>query len=320
MAQPGASGATPLTTPAAAAPAPGTTPAPAPTPSPAPVVPEPGAWREALPEAVRSWEEVGQAQSADQFWDGMTNMRGRMGQSVRVPSNEAGPQDWVEFQNKLSTLAPGRFNVIPNRDSPEEMAAFHKTLGVPDKPDGYLDIESTADAPVNAQQVGAFKNIAHKHGLTPEQFRGVVVDFNAVTAAQNVEAMKPINEEREVLKGEWGAAYDQRNGTVVNLMQKFGFPEPAIEAFKAGNADAKSIRALYAMAEAIGGEGGGLINTDAQGGAPLHTPQEAEARIREIMNSPDYSSNDVVVRKAAVERMVELQRFVTASANDLHFG
>ena len=271
-----------------------------------------GEWRASLPEAVQQWEEAGTAQSADQFWEGMTNMRGRMGQSVRVPSGEAGPEDWAAFSSKMTELAPGRFTVIPDRDSPEQMAAYHKSVGVPEKAEDYLNVDNPEGVELNHNEIGAFKAIAHKWGLTPDQFKGVVLDFNASSRAQQAEAAKPMTAATDALKGEWGAAYDQRNAAVVSMLTHFKFPPQVIEAFTNSQADAASIKSLYSIAEALGGEGGQLL-TDAPGGGPgvAMTPAEAEARIAEIQRSPDYTSTDVLVRKAAVERMVALQKFAS---------
>lgn len=277
-----------------------------------------GAWRESLPEAVQQWEEAGTAQSAEQFWEGMTNMRGRMGQSVRVPSKEAGSEDWMAFQNKMTELAPGRFTVIPDQDSPEQMAAYHVSMGVPKEAGDYLNVDNPEGVELDHSEIGMFKHIAHRHGLTPAQFKGVVLDFNMAHRAKAADAAKPVQEATDALKGEWGAAYDKRNGTVVAMLEQFKFPPAVVEAFTGGQADAASIKSLYAIAEALGGEGGGLLNDiPGQGANVVMTPAEAEARIAEIQRSPDYSSTDVAVRKAAVERMVALQKFASpATANE----
>ena len=322
-----AAGADGGVTPAAPAPAAGAAAAPAVAPA-APASGTPaaagnGEWRAALPEAVQQWEEAGTAQSAEQFWEGISNMRGRMGQSVRVPSGEAGAEDWAAFSNKMTELAPGRFTVIPDRSSPEQMAAYHASVGVPKAAEDYLNVDNPEGVELDHNAIGAFKGIAHKWGLTPEQFKGVVLDFNASSRAQQAVAAKPVQEATDALKGEWGAAYDQRNATVVSMLSKFKFPPQVVEAFTNAQADAASIKSLYAIAEALGGEGGELLS-DIPGGGPAAamTPAEAEARIAEIQRSPDYTSTDVQVRKAAVERMVVLQKYASPlTANEVQtFG
>lgn len=251
-----------------------------------------GAWREQLPEAVRQWEEAGTAQSADQFWEGMTNMRGRMGQSVRVPSKEAGTEDWAAFSTKMTELAPGRFTVIPDRDSPEQLAAHYASMGVPAKAEDYLNIDNPEGVELNHEEIGGFKHIAHRHGLTPAQFKGVVLDFNAAHRAQAEVASKPAQEATDALKGEWGAAYDQRNGAVVAMMTQFKFPPQVVEAFTNKQADAGSIKALYAIAEALGGEGAGLLHDiPGQGAGAAMTPAEGEARITEARRKYDAITN-----------------------------
>lgn len=311
-------GAAPTATPAPAgaapiAPAPGAAAAGTPIPPAGPSAP--GDWRASLPEAVRGWEEVGTAQTEQQFWDSMTNMRGRMGQSVRVPSNEAGPEDWAAFSNKMTELAPGKFTTIPDRDNADQMAAFALSMGVPAEASGYLDVETSDDNPVNLANAGAFKAIAHKHGLTPQQFKGVVLDYAAMENAAQQTAMQPVQEGIATLKGEWNQAYDQRVGAITSMLKEFKFPDHIITALTNSTVDAASLKGFYAMSEHLGGEGGGIITPQGghQGG-PALSPQEAEARIQEIMNSPDYKSPENSVRIAASERIAALQMFVTETA------
>lgn len=285
-----------------------------------PVVPagQPDAgWRDQLPESVRQWEEVSTAKDATAFWDDITNMRGRMGQSVRVPSGEAGEEDWAAFTNKMGELAPGKFTTIPNRDHPEEVAAFYKSIGVPEDAANYVDVESTEQVPIDLEVAGAFKAIAHKHGLTPAQYAGVVADYNAMqNQAMNV-AGQPMKDGIASLKGEWGQAFDQRSEQIANMLTSFGFSEAAAQAFRDGNADASSVKGFYKLYEHLGGEGGGIIDPAPGGGArSALSPAEAEARIQEIMNGHEYNSHDVTIRKGAVERMVELQEYVTATASE----
>ena len=265
-------------------------------------------WRSSLPETVRSWGEVTEAKSADQFWQDIGNMRGMVGQSVRVPSNEAGPEAWAAYAQKQNELAPGRFMVKPDRADPDQLAAYNLAIGVPGEAAGYNDIQNDSYAANEIEVAGAFKNIAHKNGLTPEQYTGFVSDYIDLLRHTDAETRAPYDKELATLKGEWGAAFDDRTGKAAGIMEKFGFPPIAIEAFKNGTADAQSMRAIYAMSEAIGTEGMNLTTQQTGNNSSALTPLEAEARINEIMAGADYNSNDPLIRKNAVMRMVELQK------------
>lgn len=287
---------------------------PVPTVDPAGAAPD---WRSSLPETVRSWGEVTEAKSADQFWQDIGNMRGMVGQSVRVPGPDAGPEAWAAYAEKQNQLAPGRFVVKPDRAVPEQLQAYNRAIGVPDAAEGYLDIQNDAFQEGEIQIAGAFKNIAHRHGLTPEQYSGVVTDYMEMQRISQAEARKPFDEGIASLKGEWGAAFEDRSGKAAGIMEKFGFPPQAIEAFKNGTVDAASMKAVYAMSEAIGTEGMNLTTQQTGNNTAALTPLEAEHRINEIMNGPEYSSPDPAVRRNAVERMVELQKSVNpVSANE----
>lgn len=109
---------------------------------------------------------------------------------------------------------------LPGKNAtPEERAAFFKTLGMPEKPDGYnskppetingkpfpKDLFSEADAK-------QFANFAHTLGLTAEQHRALI-EFDAARGLRGVDeaklgAEKSIKEAVDALKKDWGANYD----------------------------------------------------------------------------------------------------------------
>ena len=271
----------------------------------------PSDWREALPPSVRSWNEVTEAKSAEQFWQDMTNQRGLAGQSVRVPSEHAGPEDWAAYADKQNQLAPGRFMVKPDRGSPEQMAAFNRSMGVPDAAEGYHDVANDTYQENELQVAGAFKNIAHNNGLTPEQYSGVVTDYMELLRLSAAEARQPVDDAIATLKGEWGAAFEERTGKGAAIMEKFGFHPDAVSAFKAGTADAQSMKAIYAMAEAIGTEGMNLTEQQTINGTPAMTPMEATSRADEIRNGPRFNSDIAAERMAAGMELVELQKFIS---------
>ena len=58
-------------------------------------------WREALPENVRGWDEAQNADSADAFFKQIGDLRSHLGNSIRVPSDDAGDDTRKEFFEKL---------------------------------------------------------------------------------------------------------------------------------------------------------------------------------------------------------------------------
>jgi len=78
--------------------------------------------------------------------------------------------------------------VIPGEGSkPEEIAAFRKALGVPEKPDGYqLKPEQLPDGvQVREENLAKFAAIAHEHNVTPaamKQIIGAMVEIQAADA------------------------------------------------------------------------------------------------------------------------------------------
>jgi hypothetical protein len=58
-------------------------------------------WKTSLPEPVQGWDEVKNSDTPDKFWDQVTNMRSHLGQSIRIPGQDAGDDDWKAFNEKM---------------------------------------------------------------------------------------------------------------------------------------------------------------------------------------------------------------------------
>jgi hypothetical protein len=106
----------------------------------------------------------------------------------------------------------GRGVITPKPDAkPEEWAEFYRKVGgVPDKPDGYKVADDLAKDPF----VGKFREFAHKAGMPPTFFTGMLDWYTSEAKAieeQQVNAFSA-QAERDLLdlKTEWaGAEYDK---------------------------------------------------------------------------------------------------------------
>lgn len=272
--------------------------------------PDGDAWKSTLPEDVQKWDEVKNSKDGGGFWDQMTNMKSRMGNSIRIPGEDASDEDRTAFHKKLSDKVPGLMKA-PNKESDEDMAAHYASLGAPEKADEYkLDIgEKNKDKKLDLSLVDAFRPVAQANGLTQKQFHNIVnaiVDVNVEKAAT---AQGMLKANRDSLKEEWGGAYKQNSEMVTNFAEKTNAPDMIKKAIKDGLMDQGSMEWIHKMAVAVGPEGSGITmdETTVQG---VLSPSEALERISEIRNNgkhPYHVTADVG-HKAARDKMGKLYK------------
>ena len=73
---------------------------------------------------------------------------------------------------KLGEKTEGMVKVPGENATPEEIAAYRKAMGVPDKPDAY-EIKRPEGKEYDVEGEKAFKALAHEHGLTGPQLQAI---------------------------------------------------------------------------------------------------------------------------------------------------
>lgn len=270
------------------------------TPSPA----EPASnWQDSLPENIREWDEVKNSDSPDKFWDQIANHRSMIGQSIRVPSEDASAEAMQEFYGKLTSKVPGLMPT-PDPENPEAMQAAFRALGAPEDAAGY-EMPALDDVEWDQDRVELLREAALKQGLTTSQFRNVIADVIAADKQALEQHQVKTAAEMDALQKEWGQAYDQKAGQAEALRKQF-FPF-----IPEGQMGAETIKAMSQIADAMGKE---APEIGGQGpGKGKMTPGEAELRINEIMDNREHPfwNTGHPGHKAAQEKVLELQRMIT---------
>lgn len=285
------------------------------------------AWRDTFPEPVREWDEFKNSDSPEKFWGQVGEMRSHLGQSIRVPTEEAGDEQWSQFYTKLQTKVPGLMPK-PNMEDETAMQTLYRQMGQPEKAEEYKIPEiDTQGVELQADTAEAFRAVAHKHGLTQKQFEGVVTDFTALNVNAGLEMRKAAQTDQASLQTEWGAAYDQNTGLVKSLAIKTNAPESLLKAIEHKQVDASTMKWMHKIATQFGGsEGVNLLNDDGGDQGLVMTPAEAQEKINDMMNNKDhaYWDGSHSQHEQAVKRMLELQKFANPTAstnvNDLRRG
>jgi len=152
----------------------------------------------------------------------------------RYQSPEAVAKALVAAQNRLDS---GEFiPALPKDAKPDEVAAWRKQMGIPDKPEGYeLKFDSgLVIGKEDKQIIDGFLKAAHDANLQPGQVKGAIEWYYQEQERQTEARVMKDDEERvaclDELNGEWGKGFrPQMNaiGGVLNL-----FPESVREDLK----------------------------------------------------------------------------------------
>lgn len=206
--------ATPATPPN---PAPSSTPAAAPvaatpTPAAAAQTPQEKAWLKLIPEAHRS----------DKRWE-------------KYPGNtfeEVIPQFAERIVAAEAAISAEKIIKPKAGASPEEMEAFYKALGRPDKPDSYkFDLPpDAAKYPVRPETIKESQELFHKAGLNPDQAKIIAEGYMAKRVAE-VKAAAEASEAafaktKETIDKMWGDQKAQQSNLVALALRSYGADLP----------------------------------------------------------------------------------------------
>ena len=193
---------------------------------------------------------------------------------------------------------------MPNEKStPEQLASWRKTVGAPDKPEGYLGDAKTLrpdtlpESAWSSESEKAFLDVAHKHSLPPAAVRDIIAlhaadvgkHLQGVGEAQNA----ALAAEEVKLRTEWGAQFGDNLSAAKRMAQTIGLDPNTHPAFT----DSTVVMAMSRMAK--------LLSEDklVKGDAPS-IGTTIEGRIKDIQ---DTKSDSMVSREYRGEFGAERQ-------------
>ena len=139
---------------------------------------EEGNWRDSLPDEIKGSEALANFEDVGSLAQGFIEAKSYQGASVRIPGEDAGDEARREFTDKLVTKVP-TLMYKPNLEDQEQSVEFYRSLGMPETPDKYEvpEIEAPDNVEIKTDKIEGFREIAHKHGLTAAQFKGIMGDI-----------------------------------------------------------------------------------------------------------------------------------------------
>lgn len=150
-------------------------------------------WADKLPDGLKGNASLKTIQSLPDLAKAFIETKGLVGKKLEMPGEGA---------------------------APEHVAAWRKTVGAPDKPEGYrgdaktLKPESLPDELWNTDAEGKFLEIAHKHHLPPAAVKEIL-DFYGnslieTAKAGQADAAKLVEAETAKLRQSWGDEFDKK--------------------------------------------------------------------------------------------------------------
>lgn len=174
---------------------------------------------DSLPEDLRSEPSLADFKDLSGLAKSYVSSQRMLGNSVRIPTEDASPEAKAEFYAKLDKI-PGVLRM------PEDgnLDGLYAKLGRPEDPSGYkLNVEGDMDA----QSIEAFKGIAHQLGLNNEQLNKIV-EFDKLRADSYMEGMNNYKEEAvNTLRKDWGPDFDSRMNGAKEVLKSYAekYPE-----------------------------------------------------------------------------------------------
>ena len=275
-------------------------------------------WRDALPDDMKGNESLATFEDVGALAKGFIDAKAYQGSSVKIPGEDAGDDDRKAFNEKMLEKMP-TLMYKPDLENQEQSVEFYRTLGMPEKLDGYEvpTIEVPDGIEMDTGKAEGFREIAHKHGLTAAQFKGVMNDVMLADIASAQAGQEDVKANMTAIKDKFGHAFSDNMGKINNMLTKTGAPEALVNAVKSGMVDLETVNWMYTMGKQMGGEGFNFDDADVvDKGTAKMTPEDAQNAIAEINGNPDhaYWKGTGEDKKRATARMIELMKYANPKA------
>ncbi len=260
-------------------------------------------WRESLPENVRGWDEAKNADSPDAFFKQIGDLRSHLGNSIRVPTDDAGDETRQEFFEKLQRKVPEIMR-RPDMDNDDVMKDVWASLGKPQEADHY-DLPEIGEYKISDDKAAALKKLALDSNLTKKQFKQLTQGLLQDDADRQRDAAAELERMQGELKRDWGDALDSRMETVRRIAEQSNAPETLLKALEEGTADSATVKWLYDFSKQFAEDS--PIKTQMK---EIDSPQDIQGKIDDIMNNNQhpYWITNHPQHSAAVNKMLDLRK------------
>lgn len=266
-------------------------------------------WMNDLPDDLKASETLDQYDSPEAALQGLVDTKAMLGNSLRIPGDDADDGARTDFVDKLLERVPSVM-LKPDLEDEEQSDNFYKLMGVPDAPDKYVMPEKLN---ISEEQEINMRAQAHLMKMTREQFKLAVTRLSEANTTMAEQHETNTSDAMSKLRGEWGAAFEERMALAKKLHEtNFAGTGVAFE-----NLDPAALPGLYTTAKALMGSDKQFAEQPT-GETPLLSPQEARLQISEIESNKDHPYWDPAApgHQAAMDKVLKLEAAAAGRADE----
>lgn len=216
-----------------------------------------------------------------------------VGNSLRIPSKDAGEDAYQEYLNKIINNDPSLM-LKPNFEEKEQSRDFFRTIGLPED---FSKYENPEGAKLPEDVEAELRELLYEANIPQSGYEKMIKAFSdrqAQADAMNTELQET---DQSGLKAEWGQAYDDREKAARKANDEF---YPGRDFDKLTATERKSLytisKAMTGKAAPAAGDAGGIP-------ADAMTPQEAINRADELMDRARKNPGGELSREQILELM-----------------
>lgn len=264
-----------------------------------------------LPEDLRGSSALVDIKDIGGLAKAFVDTKSMVGNSIRVPGDDAGEEQRTEFFAKLIEKVPNLM-VKPDFDNKEQSAEFFRTFGVPESAEGYTapEIQVPDGIKFDSSTMDIFREIAIAANLSNDQFQKMAPLLAENSFKKVQAAMEEFSGQVDGLKEKWGSAFDQNYDIALNLALQTKMPDDIINELRTKTAEPSTVEWLHGLSKQFSSEGMNF-NKDITSSDKL-TPDEAKEKISEINSNSQhpYWQTGHPDHADALKKMLKLQEAV----------
>ena len=248
-------------------------------------------WRDSISDDYRSNPAIADYKDINDLVKSHISAQSMIGNSIRIPSKEAGQEQWDAFYSRFNDV-PGLMRYNP--DNPTEVL---RKIGAPEDADGYKWTPPEGFEP-DPDTVKGFKDLAYALNLTNEQASGLMSHMAKDAVADNQRREQEMKEAIDGMKKEWGMAFDEKMGEATRAVAILGGQELVDVLNETGLGNHPAMIKLFANLGSQLKEPATLPGQGSQAG--VLTPEEAQSQIEDIYNNkehPYHEGNPEAIKK-----------------------
>ena len=259
--------------------------------------------RSALPEDIKENPTLSRYKSIEDMAQGHIEIRSTLGNSIRIPTEDAGVDAVKEFTDKLVERVPNLM-YKPKFEDAEQTTEFYRTLGRPEDISGYENPEGTQLEEAVEEEIRA---MALEANLSASQYKKFVAGMSTRAEQVTESNTQAKAEDLNVLKDKWGLTMDDRVGSAMRVNEEF-FPGRPFDRLSS-----KEIEGLYNMSKAVTGKGAQAATHGEQTQSKL-TPDEITEQIAAISRNPElFDSRNPARQRELTDKRLALMKMAGGS-------